>query len=47
MVLLLSSDAQPSQIIDIRPKFENQDSSKERSSRSMWLKMGTKPVWGT
>ena len=46
-VLLLSSDTQPSQIIDIRPNIENQNSSKERSSRLIWLKMGTKPVWGT
>jgi hypothetical protein len=46
-VALLSSDAQPSQIIGIRPKIKNQNSSKTPPSRSMWLKMGTKPVWGT
>mmetsp|Transcript_2447 Transcript_2447/g.4173 ORF Transcript_2447/g.4173 Transcript_2447/m.4173 type:complete len:89 (-) Transcript_2447:487-753(-) len=46
-VLLLSSDTQPSQIIDIRPNIENQNSSNKPSSRLIWLKMGTKPVWGT
>jgi hypothetical protein len=44
-VVLLSSDAQPSQIIDIRPKIENQNSSKERPSRSMWLHFSKKSAW--
>ena len=46
-VVLLSSDAQPSQIIDIRPKFKIWYSPKMMPSRSIWLKMGTKPVWDT
>ena len=47
MVLLLSSDAQPSQIIDVRPKSLTQNVAQMPPSRSMWLKMGTKPVSGT
>ena len=46
-VALLSSDAQLSQIIDVRPKSPTQNVSQMLPSRSMWLKMGTKPVSGT
>ena len=45
--MLLSSDAQPSQIIDVRPKSPTQNVAQRPTSRSIWLKMGTKPVSGT
>jgi len=46
-VVLLSSDAHQSQNAANLPKIKNQNSSKTPPSRSMWLKMETKPVWGT
>jgi hypothetical protein len=46
-VALLSSDAHQSQNADNLPKIKNHNSSKTPPSRSMWLKMETKPVWGT
>jgi len=46
-VVLLSSDAHQSQNSANLPKIKNQNSSKNRPSRSIWPKMGTKPVSGT
>ena len=46
-VALLSSDAQPSRIIDIRPKSLTQNVAQMPSSRLIWLNMGTKPVSDT
>ena len=48
-VALLSSDAQPSQIIDVRPKslHVTQNVAQMPPSRLTWLKMGTKPASGT
>jgi len=45
--VLSNSGAHPSQNIDDHPKVKNQKSSNKPSSRSTWLKIGTKPVWGT
>ena len=47
MVVLLSTDAQPSQIVDIRPNSPTQNFAQRPSSRLIWLKMGTKPASGT
>ena len=46
-VVYLSSEVHPSQINDVLLEIKNHDSSKTPPSRSMWLKMETKPVWGT
>ena len=47
MAVLFSLHAQQPENADDLQKFNNPISSQKRTSISIWLQMGTKPVWGT